>query len=1365
MGGSSFLWSDDVPAKVVVTFFQSPARLAGRALQRDARVEQLPPDKDQWFCTMVKNDDGDDMVVITGKDDTAAATCTCTDFASGMYCKHIWATLVDIDSSDSPATDQSDQSGNQTSQALEALVDAQPQSLRARKRDPDRAPTDSSEPQWSRCLNLIRLTSNDVPAAPSSISRQQLCYIIRPDLSTEHDGLVIELQLRRRTTKGWTQPKPLSVSTRSITRLSDPEDRPICAALTGGTPIDSDSGQTWYAAASNHNVYRVTVGVRRWLMRKMIQTGRCYLAHPRHPKRWTLLHWDDTIEDGLNDFLNESGQETLETPEVNLRPSDQNPTSIEGSSADSATIDEAPAATTGDVPADLQASLPHDVARPDSPESVESPSSQESSAPPEPASPVNAVPSEITDMQDPAELATSSPWVLWFIGRLVDGALELQLELRRDDQTMSIEKPVLILGGQAGQDGLVFYGDLVAGFDDQDAFRWVHQFREDAGLNAGSDNTGQSATMHVDPQQINSFIERLFAMKHLPQIDLPEQVGPMQRDVTPQPCLELFNPSMQSNVVSSSTPRKLISAAVFFDYEGHRVNASRIGRFVLVGPQASSQPAQIDSPAEPDPKDQTDSTDQTNTEAQTQVTAQADSAADADSTDQADPPSKADQQRQLIRRDNLTEQRLLEDLGNLGFKAITDQPGQWTILASSVAFVVDELMALGWKVLADQRPVHRAGPARFSISSGVDWFDLKGGFAFETIDGLQHVPLPQILAAVRRGNSMVELDDGSQGLIPSQWLADHELLGGLGQSLDDSLRFKTSQAALIDALLNHEELAETDTPFEELRQRIRHFEKIEPIVVQPGFKGDLRTYQEYGLGWLKFMQWFGMGGILADDMGLGKTIQVLAMLYNRVKQVPEQSPNQPADQQTELKKPKPTFVVAPRSVVFNWVDEAAHFTPNLKVLSYRGTNREAMRHRFNDYDLIVTSYSLMRRDIEFLHEKRFEYVVLDEAQMIKNSSSQVAKAARLLQSDHRLALTGTPVENHLGDLWSIIDFLNPGMLGTDSRFASLIRSSGAGTFRDPDEETASPTEADAASESSDVSAGQSGASVGGATGERAKRKSQKVKRDTQILLQLSKSLRPLILRRTKSEVLADLPEKTEQTLICRMEPAQRKIYDNLLQHYRASLLGQSDLLGSSGPAGPTMLVLEALLRLRQAACHPALIDPNHGDQDSAKLDLLVQQIQEVIDEGHKALVFSQFTSLLGLLRQRLDQKKITYEYLDGRTHKRRKKVQRFQTDDMCPLFLISLKAGGFGLNLTAADYVFILDPWWNPAVEQQAIDRAHRIGQKRHVFAYRMICEDTVEQRIVNLQQKKRNLADAIIGQQENLLRALTRDDLKMLLS
>jgi SNF2 family DNA or RNA helicase len=406
----------------------------------------------------------------------------------------------------------------------------------------------------------------------------------------------------------------------------------------------------------------------------------------------------------------------------------------------------------------------------------------------------------------------------------------------------------------------------------------------------------------------------------------------------------------------------------------------------------------------------------------------------------------------------------------------------------------------------------------------------------------------------------------------------------------------------------------------------------------------------------------------------------------------------------------PALIVAPRSLVFNWMQESARFSPRLRVLDFSGAARKERWKEIHEHDVVLTTYGTMRRDAPLLKDVHFDTIVLDEAQAIKNASSESAKAARLLNATHRLALTGTPIENHLGDLWSLFEFLNPGLLGSAAVFG--MQTSGA-----PSTETAA---------------------------------------------MLSKALRPFILRRTKDQVARELPPKLEQTIYCELKSDQRKMYNELREHYRKALLGRVDGLGIQKSR---MQILEALLRLRQAACHPGLIDKSRSQAASAKLDALIPQLKEVVEEGHKALVFSQFTSFLAMVRKRLDQEKIQYEYLDGQTRDRQNRVQTFQENPDCPLFLISLKAGGLGLNLTAAEYVFLLDPWWNPAVEAQAIDRTHRIGQARPVFAYRLIAKDTVEEKVLELQKSKRDLADAIITAENSVLKGLDRKTLELLLS
>jgi superfamily II DNA or RNA helicase len=654
--------------------------------------------------------------------------------------------------------------------------------------------------------------------------------------------------------------------------------------------------------------------------------------------------------------------------------------------------------------------------------------------------------------------------------------------------------------------------------------------------------------------------------------------------------------------------------------------------------------------------------------------------------------------QRVVLRDRQRERELAASLAARHVRAMdgwqTEKYNVW-ISSSHAPAALEALIIEGWIVEAQGYHIRRAGAWRMNVTSGVDWFDLAGTINF---DGLE-AQLPEILEALRRGQNYVRLSDGSRGLLPQDWLARFASMAELGEAADGVVRFRSSQALLLDALLAAQEQVTVDAPFARLRENLRSFNGIGPASEPRGFCGQLRHYQKAGLGWLGFLQEFRLGGCLADDMGLGKTVQVLAMLQDRRCRQPD----------TNLRSP--SLAVVPRSLVFNWIEEAKRFTPDLRVLDYTGIQRRPLMESFNQYDLIITTYGTMQRDIVQLKDIRFDYAILDESQAIKNAQSQRAKASRLLNANHRLAMTGTPVENHLGELWSLLEFLNPGMLGTAKVFQNISKS---------------------------------------------------VSEDNEGLGLLRRALGPFILRRTKQQVLTELPPKTEQTLHCDLEGKQRKRYDELRTYYRAAL---AERIAKKGMKQSKIHVLEALLRLRQAAIHPGLIDRDSADDSSAKLDVLMEQLREVIDEGHKALVFSQFTSFLAIVRDRLDRENVVYEYLDGRTRQRQERVERFQNDPKCPLFLISLKAGGHGLNLTAADYVFILDPWWNPAVEAQAIDRAHRIGQDRHVFAYRLIARDTVEEKIIELQQTKRDLAEAIISADGNLISRLTAEDLELLLS
>jgi len=666
--------------------------------------------------------------------------------------------------------------------------------------------------------------------------------------------------------------------------------------------------------------------------------------------------------------------------------------------------------------------------------------------------------------------------------------------------------------------------------------------------------------------------------------------------------------------------------------------------------------------------------------------------------------------RRLIVRDTATERRASARLSQVGFRERPwhERYGSRTgldLAARDLPRAVAQLVKEGWHVEADGRLYRQSGTFSLEVTSGVDWFELHGRVAF----GSAAAKLPELLAALRRNESTLLLDDGTYGVLPEEWLRKYGVLAGLGTPTDDHLRFGRNQVGILDALLSALPEAGGDAVFTRAREELARFDGIKPAPAPVGFVGQLRGYQRDGLGWLHFLRQFGFGGCLADDMGLGKTVQVLALLESRRA---EREARPPAGDGRGGGRPGPSLVVVPKSLVFNWKQEAARFTPKLRVLDHTGAGRVRAREHFDDYDLVLTTYGTLRRDALLVKDVRFDYVILDEAQAIKNAATESAKAARLLAGEHRLALSGTPVQNHVGELWSLFEFLNPGMVGP----AAALAGEGAAT-RAPDPDS---------------------------------------------LALLARALRPFILRRTKEQVARDLPAKTEQTLHCELDPAQRRLYDELRDHYRASLLNRVD---RDGIGRSKIQVLEALLRLRQAACHPGLLDRARLGESSAKLDVLLPQLAEVREEGHKALVFSQFTSLLAIVRARLDRERIPYEYLDGRTRDRAERVERFQTDPGCLLFLVSLKAGGLGLNLTAAEYVFLLDPWWNPAVEAQAIDRTHRIGQTRPVFAYRLIARDTVEEKVLEMQETKRALADSIISADESLIRTLTREDLELLLS
>ena len=471
-----------------------------------------------------------------------------------------------------------------------------------------------------------------------------------------------------------------------------------------------------------------------------------------------------------------------------------------------------------------------------------------------------------------------------------------------------------------------------------------------------------------------------------------------------------------------------------------------------------------------------------------------------------------------------------------------------------------------------------------------------------------------------------------------------------------------------------------DRDLTDLAHELQQFESIAPMPTPESLNATLRGYQQAGLAWLQFLRSFGFGGILADDMGLGKTIQTLAHLLV---------------EKDQKRAKKPTLVVAPTSLMFNWRREAERFAPSLKVCLWHGTQRKKRRKELAQADVVLTSYPLVARDVNILKSLHWHVLILDEAQAIKNPRAGVSTAVRQLKANHRLCLTGTPLENHLGELWSLFDFLMPGLLGNRDQFRRW--------FRQPIEKNQD--------------------------------------RDRQALL--AQRIRPFFLRRTKQAVTPELPHKTQIIRSVPLNPAQRRLYEaqRIQLHDKVRYA-----LQQHGPERGRMVMLDALLKLRQICCDPRLLKTDDNKPvPSAKLTLLMELLPELINEGRRVLLFSQFVGMLDLIEQEVAAQGIDYVRLTGQTKDREEVVERFQRSE-APLFLISLKAGGVGLNLTAADAVIHYDPWWNPAVEDQATDRAHRIGQDHKVFVYRLLTEDTVEQKVAAMQASKRALIDGLMS-------------------
>ena len=648
-----------------------------------------------------------------------------------------------------------------------------------------------------------------------------------------------------------------------------------------------------------------------------------------------------------------------------------------------------------------------------------------------------------------------------------------------------------------------------------------------------------------------------------------------------------------------------------------------------------------------------------------------------------------------VRRDRQTEEELRQKI--LETNILEDTPGLfYASFEDSLDWLFDglpELHKQGFEILGEEKLVRfrvNRAPANFglSVSSETDWFDIELALTFDGIE----VTLEELKKALRANKKFVKLRDGSIARLPQKLIEKLTYMLNFGKTEGDSLRFANYHVTFIDQLLADADQKKLDGLSQEKLQKLDQFEKIKAYQMPEGFKGTLRDYQKAGYDWMNFLREYGFGGILADDMGLGKTIQALAILLNEIKKNPK----------------KPNLIVAPTSLIFNWLQEIERFTPGIKYLVHYGTRRTRDIRRLKKYSLILTTYGHVRRDIVLLKEIEFNYAILDESQNIKNPMSETSKAVRLLNARNRLALTGTPVENNTMDLWAQFAFINPGLLGDLNFFKE--------TFMRPIEK----------------------------------------EQNVQVASSLRRLIFPFILRRTKEDVAKELPPKVENIVFSPMSDDQQKLYDKWRLAYKDSILAEIE---SQGLNKSKFKVLEGLTRLRQIACHPELVDPKYNN-GSGKFDALMEMIEEIVSEKHKVLIFSQFVKMLHIIRNYLDEAGINYAYLDGQTKDRQAQVELFQNDKNVRLFLISLKAGGTGLNLTAADYVIHYDPWWNPAVEMQATDRAYRIGQTKKVFAYKLISKDSVEEKIIKLQDKKRELVNSLITTEEGFFKSLSKDDI-----
>ncbi|KIC76865.1 putative ATP-dependent helicase YwqA [Neochlamydia sp. TUME1] len=646
------------------------------------------------------------------------------------------------------------------------------------------------------------------------------------------------------------------------------------------------------------------------------------------------------------------------------------------------------------------------------------------------------------------------------------------------------------------------------------------------------------------------------------------------------------------------------------------------------------------------------------------------------------------------KRDIGAEKNWEKDLLETGFIQKLVGHSHYYCPLDQVAKSLTFLLEIGWHIKDYQRKkVYLLTQSHLDISMEGKEIITRGTFHFDTYQA----PLQEVAGAFNKSERFVQIGEEAIGLLPEKWeLEGVPTLFREGEIVTEGIRLKKHQLRVLEDLFHASSHLSLDAAISKLKTELQTLAELPSINPSPLFQGSLRPYQQQGLNWLNFLKHYGFNGMLSDDMGLGKTVQVLAFL-------------------SQLEHSRPVLIIMPTSLIFNWQREIERFLPHKKIILHHGPLRALTEDDLTSDAIILTSYPTMRLDLALLAPIEFAALILDEAQAIKNSLTQVAKAAYQLQGDFRLLLTGTPIENHLGEIWSHFHFLMPELLGEEKDFCAGLKASQS---------------------------------------------------DSRYLQNIKKKIHPFVLRRKKAEVAKDLPACIEQTVWVEMPPSQRKIYDSYLAGIKSHLFTKINIEGLSKHR---LEVFEAILRLRQICCHPLLISSQLTEDGqlectSGKMEAFLQDVSNAIAENDKVLIYSQFTSMLHLIAREFKARQWSFVYLDGLTKDREKVVNQFQDNADIPLFLISLKAGGTGLNLTKADHVMIFDPWWNEAAEKQAINRAHRIGRNTPVFAKRYVTIETIEEKIMRLKEQKKSMIDTLF-EEDGSFAQLTLQDLTYLLN